>query len=186
MTLTAILSNALITDNPSSPGFLHSRDVATTEPRYEDPLWHELLSTDMVSWAARIEVPERGRELVVRGTGRKPAWLRPVLESLAELLSLDHGWDSYDASPISPDAAVDAIRILLELSGTIDFEIPIVVPTSRGGIQLEWQRPGVFVELEVSPGAHPSFIVEDAEREEVFEGSVARSLEHLRTALAIE
>ncbi len=184
MTLSTMPSPDLLTDDMISPGIQGPSDVLTTEASYEDWRFGDSLSSSAVSWTARLDVPARGGKLVVQGTGKEPVWLRRVLESVAELLALEYGWDSYAAPQISPDAVVDAIRILLELADTIEIEIPVIVPTTRGGIQLEWQRPGVVVELEVNPGAQPSLLVEHTQGGEDFEGPVAQSHGLLRTALA--
>lgn len=184
MTLALLQGSDLLSDSALSPGTDRSRDVWTLSPRHEDSLSHEYLSTGELRWVARVEVPKRGGALMVEGTGSEPEWLREVLESIAELLSLDRGWDSYDSSPIDPDAAVEVVRILLDLARTIDLELPAIVPTARGGLQLEWQLPGVFVELEVSPGVQASYFVEYTQLEREAEGIVPRWLEPLRTALS--
>jgi hypothetical protein len=58
-----------------------------------------------------------------------------------KLRALKPGWDSYGAPPISPDAIASARAWLAGVQ---------IVPTSHGGVQLEWHRHGVEVEVEFS------------------------------------
>lgn len=75
--------------------------------------------------------------------------LEPVLDQMNELLALPADWNSYGAKPISPDACTEAFNILRneEWAGPL----PTVVPTPRGGVQLEWHSKERDVEIEVLP-----------------------------------
>ena len=68
-----------------------------------------------------------------------------VRARLKELLDLPQGWDSYGAGCIDPKA-VDAASRLLDV---LDHD-PAVIPTSHGGIQLEWHRDGLELEVEIN------------------------------------
>lgn len=104
-------------------------------------------------------------ELVVSFEGAMPAWLEPTTGALADLLWLPADWDSYGAPPVD----VDQARAVLELLGEImnnDTPHPQLVPTNRGGVQVEWHRSGIDVEIEtLVPGR---FLVsyEDSTRDE--------------------
>jgi hypothetical protein len=89
-----------------------------------------------------------GEDLVVDVPGPLPAWSMPVLRSLQELLGLPAGWDSYAARPLSPEAAMAALRLLLRVMHA-NTPPPAVVPLSCGGVQLEWHRGGMDIELTV-------------------------------------
>jgi len=144
---------------------------------------NSLLSAQEASWTANVVVPFRG-ELLIESNALQPEWLEPVLDSFAELLSLPSGWDSYGAPQISLGSATEAIRLLLVLASEADIEQPTLVPTSKGGIQLEWRRPGLLVELEVSPGARPVVLVDDEQRGSLHEETLRRSLEPVLSALS--
>ena len=81
-----------------------------------------------------------------------PEWLEQNEATLEELLKLPANWNSYGAAPIRPDA-VEAARDVLGKIVRSDTPPPAVVPTVRGGIQLEWHTQGIDLEIEIpEPG----------------------------------
>ena len=58
------------------------------------------------------------------------------------LLDLREGWNSHSAKPVEARNAVRAVELLFQLRET-GAPPPVVVPTVRGGIQLEWHANGV-------------------------------------------
>lgn len=88
---------------------------------------------------------------VIRGSATtEPAWLRPVIEDLESLSRLKENWDTYGAPRINDGCIKDALSLLEEVQGD-SSPAPSCVPTSEGGIQLEWHRNGVDLEIEISP-----------------------------------
>ncbi len=77
-----------------------------------------------------------------------PAWLREVEEKMVKLLSLEAGWDSYGAAQICPLQVVAAIALLRRIVKEVGTSRPSVVPTSKGGVQLEWHEQGYDIEIE--------------------------------------
>lgn len=73
------------------------------------------------------------------------------LEALDRLSALEPGWDSYKGKPITK-AALDAARAILSTPG-------YPVPTSDGGIQIEWHCGGVDLENSI----HPDGTLEECE-----------------------
>ena len=67
-----------------------------------------------------------------------------ALNRVGELLRLPDDWDGYGSAPISQTTADAALR----LRACVAVE-PQMVPTSGGGIQLEWHNRGFDVELEL-------------------------------------
>lgn len=102
-----------------------------------------------------------GRGLVARIYSGAPSWMPSVLGRLKRLLSLPGGWDSYGAPPIDRDAVVHVVEVLNRALGP-DAPAPQVVPTPFGGIQLEWHRRGVDLEIEIRPDGSYSLCFEDA------------------------
>lgn len=89
-------------------------------------------------------------------------WLRPSLEGLFRALTLGRGWDSYNARPIayaSAQSALDFLSRYLEPTTSA----PAVVPLADGGVQLEWHRGGLDVEIAFSPDDEPELYVADHE-----------------------
>ncbi len=78
-----------------------------------------------------------------------PQWFSKSVEQLKDLLKLAPGWDGYGAEPISRVAFHNAVRFLATFPSLIPP--PQIVPTSEGGIQLEWHKQPVNVEIEFSP-----------------------------------
>jgi len=75
-------------------------------------------------------------------------WFEPVARRISELARLPAGWDTYGARAPEPEAAAAALRIL---SGVMEpgTPIPQIVPTSRGGLSLEWHTRGISLEVDV-------------------------------------
>jgi len=98
------------------------------------------------------------------------------------LLALPSDWDSYGARPIDR-RKVEAARQLLVTLLVNDAPMPAIVPTSDGGIQLEWHRCGA--NLEVKAVSERSFEVffEDLATEQVWEGAIQEDLMPLRAFL---
>jgi hypothetical protein len=86
--------------------------------------------------------------LLVTGNGKPPPWLRVTVEALGTLLSLPPNWDSYEAAAVDPDAACRSIYLLSDIMRP-DSPAPSVVPTTSGGVQLEWHLKGKDLEIEV-------------------------------------
>lgn len=76
-----------------------------------------------------------------------PDWLPQTEIALQELLELPANWDSYGARTIRAEVVAEAVDLLrkIVLPGTPQ---PAVVPTVRGGVQLEWHTGGHDLELE--------------------------------------
>src|SRR6266496_3882486 len=86
-------------------------------------------------------------------------WLTPTVEAMHRLLRLEEGWDSYGARRIEPKA-VDSARNLLIRTAKPETPPPIVVPSPRGGVQLEWHMNGIDLEVEAFPEGRFSVYVE--------------------------
>ena len=110
------------------------------------------------------------RRIAVRAPRRDlPEELLQALERACELQQLPRGWNSYGAEPVSDAAFRQTIEFLTTyvVRGIVG---PVLVPTVRGGLQLEWHRRGVDIEVEVSPDGSVSWCAEDRQsRQEVEE-----------------
>ena len=80
---------------------------------------------------------------------RRPRWEAQTAERLRRLMELPPGWDSYGASPVDGSIVGYTQQIL---SRVMDEATPLpqIVPTSTGGIQLEWHQQGIDLEVEVT------------------------------------
>jgi hypothetical protein len=110
-------------------------------------------------------VATRPEELLV---AQVPTWLPNVVTKLAALLDLQSNWDSHGARPISMTTARNALELLLRLRD-LCLPSPNVVPTAQGGIQFEWSRAGLELELELEPRGTMVALFDDSDRAESWE-----------------
>ena len=125
-----------------------------------------------------------GEELDVEltGSGREPSSVWRVFHLLRQLSELPHGWDSYGGLPLSAIAVKRSVN-LFPLLLPPESPIPSVVPTRDGGVQFEWHRHGVDIEVKVPPAGPMSYYIADARTNEEFEGEGAPEKQRLRAAL---
>ena len=126
-----------------------------------------------------IEVPDRS-ESDVAGS-KLVEKLLSAEKRLRFLLALPPDWDSYGAMPIDRRNAVTALELLVTLIAG-DVPMPSIVPMVDGGIQLEWHRCGVDLEVSSVSGVFEIFF-EDRATGEVREGKIGTDLTPLRSFL---
>ena len=73
-----------------------------------------------------------------------------------DLLTLPPNWDTHGAGAIDPRIVRDAMGLINGLLGPTT-PAPRVVPLSSGGIQLEWRRQGVDLEIVLDRNEQPFF-----------------------------
>jgi hypothetical protein len=73
-------------------------------------------------------------------------WQLEVQEHMFNYAKLPHGWDTYNAQPIGWNAGLFALSILNDFMRP-RTPIPQVVPSTAGGVQLEWHEKGIDLEL---------------------------------------
>ena len=89
------------------------------------------------------------------------------------LLTLPPNWDSYGAGAIDPNVVHDAMNYINGLLGPTS-PAPRVIPLSSGGLQVEWHRNGVDLEVVFDRGEAPFFYFR-ALRENPTGGAILRS-----------
>jgi hypothetical protein len=125
--------------------------------RLTDPDWYPANTTTtlpaLATLSARtpghreIRVPFGGGEFVVGIDAEPPRWLLPTLQTLGDLLELRVDWDTYGSPSIQPAYVESALRVIFAVMRD-NTPVPSVVPTSRGGIQIEWHTRDVDLEIE--------------------------------------
>lgn len=111
-----------------------------------------------------------------------PQSFEKSVEGVVDLLGLQEGWNSYSAKPIGHGNAVRAVEVLFELLGS-RTPPPIVVPTVRGGIQLEWHTKGVDIEVYIRSPTDVSFFAEHVESNESIDRPLANHEHELKSWL---
>jgi hypothetical protein len=106
-----------------------------------------------------------------------PGWVsKPQISTILQiyaLRALPPGWNSYGARPIRHDViscVADWMLVLLKPS----TPAPAVVPRVQGGLQLEWHRSGVDLEIYVDSPEQISFSTEEVASGESEEGILPR------------
>lgn len=80
-----------------------------------------------------------------------------VLAQVQDLQALPDNWDGYGAPRIGSDVANSATKLVQIVSKSIPIT-PSVVPTTTGGVQLEWSVAGRSLELEVVSATDVEFL----------------------------
>jgi hypothetical protein len=110
-----------------------------------------------------------------------PAWFDPLMQGFVDLLTLPSDWNSYGAGPIDQDIVLDAMGYVNDLLGPAS-PAPRVAPLSSGGLQLEWHRKGIDLEVVFDRDGQPFFYCrnpvtgEDSEHELPEESALLRSI----------
>ena len=128
-------------------GVVHGRTIELLDdPGVDEGQKVQVMLSDINNNARCYMVPFGTSSLVF--SGHPPAWFNSLLTEIGQIGELEENWDSYGARRIDPRCAEATTNLLLSVlnPGTPK---PSVVPTSRGGIQLEWHRAGVDLEIEI-------------------------------------
>lgn len=78
----------------------------------------------------------------------RPRWVGKVVRRLVELLDLPERWDGRDAKRVQTQTAYYASTFLGAVCSPSTAE-PQIVPTIAGGLQIEWHKNNVDIELEL-------------------------------------
>jgi hypothetical protein len=103
--------------------------------------------------------------------------LEAALRRLWSFKDLPQNWNSYGADAIAASALQSAHAILVAAGELRSLPLAIV-PTARGGVQLEWKLPDREVEIETTPDRTVQIAVFEGDQE--FEEEGIR-VEQLRT-----
>jgi len=75
-------------------------------------------------------------------------WSDQVADRLVKLLRLPEGWDGHNGKPLRQVTAEFACRLIASIMQAKP-PLPQIMPTSNGGMQIEWHRKGWDIEIEV-------------------------------------
>jgi len=158
----------------------------------EDDCYREHYPSTATRGSAELTYKRRSEPITLRGPagqlsieidGDPPAWLSQTANSIAELLWLPRNWDSYNALPIDMARVGSVLRVLLS---TLDDRSPApsVVPLSNGGIQIEWHRNSVDLEIESISANRFGLYFADDESGESLEDEFTTDLSLLRSLVS--
>ncbi len=74
-------------------------------------------------------------------------WLNQTIVEIVRLMWLPRDWNSDNPRQIEPKSIEKILAVLLTILDS-DSTPPAVVPTTRGGVQVEWHQNGIDLEIE--------------------------------------
>lgn len=133
---------------------------------------------------SRIDSPEQdmisGREL---SASERVKTIESIIDKLTKLSNLRPNWDTYGAPAVSEYALERAAGFALHFISTRRVPIPDIVPTPSGGIQFEWHRNSVDLEIEFGASSEIEVLFEDLVSDESHELSLTKDLRSLEPLL---
>ena len=79
----------------------------------------------------------------------RPAWISAFSKTIQGFIGrLPDNWNSYGAKRIQPELAEAATRLLSKIVQP-ETPKPEVVPTTEGGLQIEWHIRGIDLEIKI-------------------------------------
>lgn len=132
------------------------------------------VSETMTPVAGSVLGPER-RELTLHlsATLFRQPWFRPTLDRMLEFLSMEENWNGYGERPIHDSAVKRAVDVLNEICP--NGPGPSVVPTPRGGLQIEWAAGDFEIEVEIPPSGPALVLIVNPSGHEIETTATARS-----------
>lgn len=100
---------------------------------------------------------------------RPSPWIAAVATRFAELLTLPRDWDGHGGDSVASENVEAAGRFLAAVMAP-STPAPTIVPTSDGGLQLEWHRAGFDVELPFGDEDSPLLYVAEVDSGREWEG----------------
>jgi hypothetical protein len=117
-----------------------------------DPVTHGLGYSETLSGEAVLPAesaaPTASRVVHLSVPSRSVGPMNTALARVEQLLALPENWDTYGAVRVQPSIAELGLRIVASLIQS-GIPVPAIVPTSSGGLQLEWHTSTVDFELEI-------------------------------------
>lgn len=170
----SLLTQHHVRTNLNNVDLTSSGLLSTGENRYP-------LRDDPLRWTRVLPVP--GGKLVIEAEGEEPQWFLATAQALVELLYLQRDWDSYGALPINPEAVRFTLQLLSETMQA-DTPAPRVIPTTHGGVQLEWHIRGIDLEVEIQEPERIYVSYEDHRSGTEWETELAFDLTRLSDAIS--
>ena len=119
-----------------------------------------------------------------RSAGLGNSWLLATLQAFSNLPWQNGNWRS-DGQPTNPTAVKALLALLIEV-GDDRMPPPSIVPAWNGGVQAEWHRNGVDLEIEANPDGLVEFFFIDAdgaEHEEIASQNINKLLDCIQAII---
>lgn len=135
-------------------------------PKLSDRTWRDRSTSTTLDSSALLASGHSVRILDIQIFRSNP-WIHSVREALEKLMNLGPNWDSYGGETIAYENVQCALHLLSDIMND-DSPPPDIVPTSSGGLQIEWHTTRVDFEIEVStPSAVSAFFENETNKWEI-------------------
>lgn len=88
-------------------------------------------------------------------------WIQEAIRAVLNFESLPANWNSYGARPIQRSLIFSAILVLRQLAQPKTPK-PALIPTTEGGVQIEWHQGGIDLEIKIISPQRCSMSFEDS------------------------
>lgn len=123
-------------------------------------------NSNVVSIDGYRSKPTEQPSIATNSVSRRPEWETAVNKRFNVLLSLQNGWDNFDAKKLDRSTAEFANK-LIHYIWPVDAPAPFIAPTCYGGLQFEWRLPHFELEIEIVRQHHVEvFIADNADQSE--------------------
>jgi hypothetical protein len=127
--------------------------------------------------------PQYMVEIRLRPDSIVPRWLESVARQAAAVAQLSPNWDTYGAPPPSVEAVLTALTILSEYMPPFG-PVPDLVPTSSGGVDVDWEESWGELSISIGPGRAPSVYFSTPNGDVEWERPLADASAHVRETLS--
>lgn len=130
------------------------------------PLTDSIARQSPQHWLGVSEISSQANTAAAAIAWHSP--LLPLFEAADRLVRLPEGWDSYGAPRINLFYVQRAVELVSAWMRR-NLPIPSLVPTTAGGVQLEWHTRGIDLEIKVESASTLGVFFEDHLTGETYE-----------------
>jgi hypothetical protein len=147
------------------------------EPVFAEPAWPQATpETD-------FDIAQQSLLQGIKWTS-SDTWFVPIRASVYDLLSLAENWDLYGAAQVKQEFVASAADLLRNIMDEYT-PAPAIVPTTPGGVQIEWHTNGIDLEIEVESTSRINVWYEDSRTGISWEDELSSDLRRLSDIVAM-
>jgi len=105
-----------------------------------------------------------GEVVCIAVHGEVPIGFTDIVSRIQSAVDKPENWDSYGARQINIYPILKGLQVLSRIM-QYNIPIPIVFPTTKGGIQFEWHMSHMDLEVEITPNGHVIACHEDFDKD---------------------
>lgn len=116
--------------------------------------------------------------------GPDEQWQVNAIKRVVTLTKLEPNWDGYHAPRVSLDTGMFVLRVLQDVM-LPRTPMPQIVPSSVGGIQVEWHVGGIDLEIHITAPYQGDLWFEDHRKGTIEEGEISEDISQLQRLLRV-